>query len=248
MVWLAIGLAPVAGVFADEPGPPAVSTPAEATEDDADFAAFAEVTGAQEKVSDPLILYNRAMFRVNDAVYMWVLRPLSHGYAAVVPQRARVSVGQFFQNLRFPERCVNNLLQAKPRRAGTECLRFGVNATVGVLGFFDPATSWLKLAEYPEDFGQTLGFWGVPAGVPVTLPLLGPSNLRDTVGLVPDHFLDPVNYVDSTSTRLAARGTEHTNRGSLHLGEYERFTRGALDPYIMMRSAYRQNRDASVRE
>lgn len=191
---------------------------------------------------DPLSGYNRVMTVVNDKVYFWLLRPVAKGYGAVVPEGARLAVGRFFSNLLMPVRFVNNLLQFKLKQAGTELARFGINTTIGVLGFGDPATNHFGLKTYPEDFGQTLGFYGVGSGFHIVLPLLGPSNLRDTISLVPDHYLDPVNYLDGFETRLAVRVYDRVNYTSLHLGEYESLKKDAIDLYPFLRDSYEQRR------
>ncbi len=204
---------------------------------------------------DPLIGYNRLMTRFNDKVYFWVLKPVATGYARVVPEGARLSVSRFFSNLKYPIRLVNDILQMKPKQAGVETTRFIVNTTVGVAGFFDPAKSWLHLESRPEDFGLTLGRYGVGGGFPLVLPFLGPSNLRDALAMVPDYFLDPVSYLPDDDNvmgiNLAVVGVrtyERVNYVSLHLGDYEQMKASALDWYIFLRNAYHQNREAQIRQ
>jgi phospholipid-binding lipoprotein MlaA len=199
-------------------------------------------------VFDPLSGYNRLMTGVNDRVYFWALKPVARGYGAVVPERGRRGVGRFFRNLLMPVRFINNLLQLKPRQAGTELARFVINSTIGVLGFADPAQEHFELPPYPEDFGQTLGRYGVGSGFHIVLPLLGPSNLRDTVGLVPDSLLDPVSYVEQMETRLAVRAYKQVNDTSLRIGEYESLKRDAVDLYPFLRDAYEQRRSKLIEE
>jgi len=130
-----------------------------------------------------------------------------------------------------------------------ETARFGVNTTVGIAGLFDPADAWLDLeAPSPEDFGQTLGHYGLGEGFAIMLPILGPSNLRDTVGVVADGFLNPVAYVDPWWVYYAGRTVEKVNDTSLRIGEYESFKKQALDPYTFMRDAYHQYRVKQVDE
>ena len=136
----------------------------------------------------------------------------------------------------------------KLEQAGTELARFVVNSTVGFLGFTDPAAEVLDLQAYPEDFGQTLGHYGVGSGFHLVLPLLGPSNLRDTLGLIPDHFLDPVNYIDHSETAMAVRAYRLVNKTSLHLGEYESLKKDAVDLYPFLRDAYEQRRKKQILE
>lgn len=215
----------------------------------AEFDDFEEYNGGvQHPGFDPLGGYNRIVFNVNDKLYFWVLKPVAQGYGFIVPEPVRVAVGKCSRNLMFPRNAVNNLLQAKWQNAGVETGRFCVNSTIGILGLFDPAGNRLGWEPHPEDFGQTLGAHGVGAGVPIVWPLLGPSNLRDTLGLVPDYFLDPVSYLDSAGVRLAVHAGQRTNMISLRIGEYEDFKAAAYDPYVMMRDAYGQNRNREIEE
>lgn len=197
---------------------------------------------------DPLSGYNRFMTKVNDKLYFYALKPVAKGYRKVVPETGRVAVGRFFTNLLFPVRFVNNVLQLKIKEAGTELGRFCLNSTVGILGFRDPAKDWLGLEAYPEDFGQTLGHYGVGGGFHIVLPILGPSNLRDTIALAPDHFLDPVTYVKDDESELGIRAFNTINYTSLHIGEYESLKKDALDLYTFIRDAYEQKREKDIEE
>jgi phospholipid-binding lipoprotein MlaA len=216
---------------------------------DDEFALEAEFDDpAAESVLDPLSGYNRVMTQVNDKVYFWVLKPVAQGYRFVMPETARLAVGRFFNNLLMPVRFANNLLQFKVKRAGTELTRFVVNSTVGVLGFGDPAATSFDLQAYPEDFGQTLGYYGVGSGFHIVLPLLGPSNLRDTIGLIPDYYLDPVSHIDHSETALAVRVYRQVNHTSLHIGEYESLKKDAVDHYTFLRDGYEQRRKQQIKE
>jgi len=201
-----------------------------------------------EPVIDPLSGYNRVMTQVNDKVYFWALKPVAQGYRAVVPEGGRLAVGHFFRNLLMPVRFVNNLLQLKLQQAGTELTRFIVNSTVGVLGFGDPAGDYFGLQAYPEDFGQTLGHYGIGSGFHIVLPLLGPSNLRDTFGLIPDYYLDPVSHIDHSETALAVKAYKTVNHTSLHIGEYESLKNDAVDLYTFLRDGYEQRREQQIKE
>ncbi|MFW6283952.1 MAG: VacJ family lipoprotein [Desulfosalsimonas sp.] len=198
--------------------------------------------------ADPLSGYNRWMTGVNDKLYFWALKPVATGYAKVTPAVVRRSVGRFFNNLGYPLRFVNNMLQLKVRRAGLETARFVVNTTVGVAGFADPARWWMDLEAYPEDFGQTLGFYGVGGGWHLVLPVLGPSNMRDAVSKFPDRLLNPVAYVDPSEVSAAISVYDRINYTSLHLGEYESLKKEAVDWYIFLRNAYEQNREKKIQE
>lgn len=217
--------------------------------DDDVFELEEEFEAAEsEPIIDPLSCYNRVMTQVNDKVYFWALKPVSQGYSAVVPEGGRLALGHFFRNLLMPVRFVNNLLQFKLKQAGTELTRFVVNSTVGVLGFGDPAGDYFGLQAYPEDFGQTLGHYGVGSGFHIVLPLLGPSNLRDTFGLIPDYYLDPVNHIDHSETALAVKAHKTVNRTSLHIGEYESLKSDAVDLYTFLRDGYEQRREQQIKE
>src|SRR3989442_7697996 len=137
---------------------------------------------------DPLEGFNRKMFWFNDKVDVYVLAPVASGWEKVSPRCVRTSVSHFFGNLRFPIVAVNDLLQGKVKDSASDVGRFAVNTTVGVLGFFDPASRW-GLIEHQEDFAQTLGVWGVPRGPYLVLRLLMPYDSRDTAGLAVDYAL-----------------------------------------------------------
>ncbi len=201
-----------------------------------------------DDVLDPLSGYNRFMTGVNDKLYFWALKPVARGYRAVVPEPGRLAVGRFFKNLGYPIRFVNNLLQFKIKESGIETARFGINTTIGIAGLFDPAEKMFDLKPCGEDFGQTLGHYGIGSGFHIVLPVFGPSNLRDTIGRVPDFFLYPVNYIDDGGTVFAINAFDRTNYTSLHIGEYESVKKDAIDFYIFMRDAYEQNRENRVKE
>lgn len=234
---------------------------AQVSEEDEGFDAFEdEFTEAGiPTVSDPLSAYNRAMTKFNDKFFDMLLSPASRAYNAVVPEGGRSGVRRFFKNLFYPLRFTNNVLQVKYEQAAVETARFLVNSTVGLLGFFDPAKEWFDLEAYPEDFGQTLGFYGVGPGFHLVLPFLGPSNLRDTIGLIPDAYMIPTSYLSeiqisgtSESDRvLIAVGVEsyrRLNDASLSLEEYESLRRDALDLYTFLRDAYERNRQVKIKE
>ncbi|MEC4677277.1 MAG: VacJ family lipoprotein [Nitrospirota bacterium] len=234
---------------------------AQVPEEDEGFDAFEdEFTEAGiPTVSDPLSAYNRAMTKFNDKFFDILLSPASRAYNAVVPEGGRSGVRRFFKNLFYPLRFTNNVLQVKYEQAAVETARFLVNSTVGLLGFFDPAKEWFDLEAYPEDFGQTLGFYGVGPGFHLVLPFLGPSNLRDTIGLIPDAYMIPTTYLSeiqisgtSESDRaLIAVGVEsyrRLNDASLSLEEYESLRRDALDLYTFLRDAYERNRQVKIKE
>jgi len=218
-------------------------------EEDEDYYDPLEDEDAYETVSDPLEPLNRVFFYFNDKLYFWFLKPVASGYGAVVPKPARVSVKNFFKNLGFPIRFVNCLLQAKFESAGDEFSRFMVNTIIGLGGFFDPATSNFGLKRQEEDFGQTLGVYGFGPALYINWPILGPSSIRDTVGLAGDSFLDPMGYICSSSEcNMAVTGYKTVNNTSLRIGDYEDLKDAALDPYLAVRDAYFQYRRNKVKK
>ena len=208
-----------------------------------------EMAAPPPTVPDPLEPLNRAFFVFNDKLYFWVLKPVARAYRAVLPQPARVAVRNVFRNLGSPVRAVNCLLQGKVDGLGRELLRFFVNSTAGMGGLADVAQHAWQMGPEDEDFGQTLGRAGAGAAVFINWPLLGPSNLRDTIGLVGDFFLSPFNYLTETTEGVVALwALREVNETSLRIGEFEAFKKAALDPYVAMRDAYHQNRESKIAE
>jgi phospholipid-binding lipoprotein MlaA len=193
-------------------------------------------------IADPLEPINRAFFHFNDKLYFWVFKPVATGYKAVIPEDGRIGVHNFFSNLTTPVRLVNCLLQAKFKGAGNETVRFLLNTTLGMAGFLDLAKKELRIEKQEADFGQTLGIWGIGPAFYIDWPILGPSNVRDTVGYVGDLFLDPRTYIFTRPIFYVVRPIELVNEASLTLGEYENLKKAALDPYIALREAYHQYR------
>jgi phospholipid-binding lipoprotein MlaA len=200
------------------------------------------------QVRDPLEIFNRGIFAFNDFFYFKALKPVARGYAFITPEPVRVKVKNFFYNIGYPVRFVNDILQVKFKRAGQGTCRFVFNSTVGVLGFFNPARKYPWLNPPPEDTGQTLATWGMGNGFYIVLPFLGPSTLRDSVGFAGDCFLQPVSYIKPFYISLGARSYEIVNKTSLSIDEYEDLKDAALDPYTAFKDAYIQNREDAVRE
>jgi phospholipid-binding lipoprotein MlaA len=200
-------------------------------------------------IADPLEPMNRLFFHFNDKLYYWVLKPVARGYKAVMPEDVRIVVRNFFNNLLAPRSIVNNLLQGKVRKSSEDLVRFVLNSTVGIVGLGDFAQDVLELDPTYEDTGQTLGYYGLGGIIYLHWPLFGPSNVRDTIGMVGDYFLDPLNCVDiKWQERLAIKVYDRVNRTSLILGDYELFTETALDPYTAVKDAYQQNRDGKIND
>ncbi len=203
---------------------------------------FDEYNEEDEPVADPLYGFNYAMYAFNDALYFYALKPVATGYKAVVPTPVRKGVDNFFHNLFFPVRFVNNVLQGKFASASEEVGVFLVNSTIGVLGLMQVAQNHFDLQTQSEDFGQTLGSYSMGEGFYLVLPILGPSTFRDLLGRVPDYFLSPVTYAEPWELKLGATALDKINSTSFRLGDYEALKEAALDPYSALRNAYIQNR------
>ncbi|SDZ89878.1 phospholipid-binding lipoprotein MlaA [Desulfuromusa kysingii] len=221
--------------------------------DDFDAAFGDEFSDApvvtERLIADPLQPLNRGTFWVNDKLYFYLFKPIARGYRQVTPRPARVSVGNFFANLATPIRAGNALLQFKFRDFGTETYRFVINSTFGILGLFDPAESVGGVKKTVEDFGQTLGFYGVGHGFYLVLPIVGPSSLRDATGVFVDSYADPLRYSHlKTSEQMGFKMLDAENRLSLDRETYEGIVHDSLDPYLFIRAAYAQRRLAQVGE
>ena len=214
-----------------------------------DFEDFEEeFTRNSFSIADPLRPVNKFMFMVNDKIYFIIIKPLAKQYKKITPKPARISLKNFFNNLAAPGRFANCILQGKFHSANTEFKRFAVNSTVGILGLSDPARDKMGLMQTNEDLGQTLAKYGFGNGFYVVWPLLGPSTLRDSVGLVGDSFTNPIMYLKSTRVYIAASVAKSANEYSFRLGDYKAFKEGTIDPYTAMRDAYIQYRRKMVQE
>lgn len=191
---------------------------------------------------DPWEGFNRRVFAFNDGLDRAILRPLARGYDTVTPQPVQTGVGNFFSNLGEIRTALNSLLQGKPGNAGIATGRFLINTTVGIGGLWDFATH-MEITGSDEDFGQTLGVWGVSEGPYVVLPFLGPSTVRDTAGLPLDWYTYPVTHIDDVALRNSLRVVQaiDTRAGLLEL---EELIRG--DRYSFIRDSYLQRRRYEV--
>lgn len=227
-------------------------------EDEFDGEFDEEFTEEVKEVFDPLSGYNRVMTKFNDIVYINVLDPVARGYAYVVPKGARAGISNFTDNLMFPVRFSNNLLQLKFKNASEELGRFVVNTIFGLGGFVDTAKTELGWVKHDEDFGQTLGFYGVGEGFHVVLPLLGPSNLRDMVGLTADSYVSALSTTGSSDIKYKIPNNTLENVGimagqtinatSLNLGLYQSLKKDAYDLYPFLRDLYNQRRNSLIKE
>jgi phospholipid-binding lipoprotein MlaA len=202
-----------------------------------------------ELIPDPWIEMNQGLYTFNDRLYFWLLKPVSRGYGFIIPEELRQGVRNFMYNIRFPVRFINALLQGKVRKSGYEFGQFFINSTAGCLGLLNPSANYPHLQPSKEDMGQTFAVWGIGNGAYIMLPFLGPSSLRDGMGRLGDTFLDPLWWLfDDIWVTLAIRAGEAVNDTSLRIGEYEALKEAALDPYIMIRNAYIQNRNKLIAE
>ncbi len=201
-----------------------------------------------DTVPDPFEPINRFFFHFNDKLYFWGIKPLAQGYNVVVPEWVRIRVRNVFQNILFPVRFVNSLLQLKLDGAGRELGRFLVNTTAGIGGMFDILENNPDARPSSEDFGQTLGTYGVEEGFFMVLPFFGASSFRDTIGLGGDALLNPVTYLFPVKEAVAVRAYGNVNATSLRIGEYEDFKASALDPYNSMKDAYLQYRRTKIKQ
>lgn len=201
-------------------------------------------TGPKSNPADPLEPFNRSMTRFNDGLDTVVLKPVANAYKAVVPELVRKGVSNFFGNLGDLWSGVNNLLQGKPGDAATQVGRVLVNTTVGLGGLLDVAAD-AGLERKREDFGQTLGSWGVPSGPYLVLPLLGPSTLRDTAARPVDSIGNPVGKISDVPVRNSLTGLDIIDTRVKLLGVTGMMA-DALDPYSMTRNAYLAKRRYDV--
>ncbi|MDB5970989.1 MAG: Phospholipid-binding lipoprotein MlaA [Hydrocarboniphaga sp.] len=197
--------------------------------------------------ADPLEKINRPIFNFNLKADQYVLRPVAKAYVQVVPDVARLGVSNFFDNLFYPTTIVNDLLQAKFVQGGQDTLRFVLNTTIGLAGFIDVATSQ-GVVRHDEDLGQTFGRWGVGEGWYLMLPLLGPSDNRDLLGKVGDHWTQIPTYVDSLNTwpaTIAINAADLVDTRARLLGS-DHVLNEQLDKYVFVRSAYLDRRQSLV--
>ncbi len=201
--------------------------------------------GAPAARRDPLEPVNRAVYRFNDTVDRIAFEPVARGYRDFVPEEIRVVVGNVFGNLADLWTAANQLLQGKPDAAVSDLGRFALNSTLGLAGMVDVATHF-GLEKHNEDFGQTLGRWGVPPGPYLMLPLLGPSTLRDAPARVVDARGDLVQTIDSEGRRNNAILLRAIDDRAALLRAGRVIDGAALDPYAFIRDGYLQRRRSQV--
>ena len=199
---------------------------------------------------DPAEPTNRFIYKVNDRLDHYAMRPVAEGYRKIAPQHAvREPIHRVLVNAQTPVVLGNDLMQAKPRRAAATFVRFVVNSTLGLGGLFDVAGA-TGLKAHETDFGQTLAVWGVPEGPFVELPLLGPSNVRDAIGTGVGYAMDPMTWIGSgsayTDMGWGRAGMTALDMRERALDPLKAINETSLDPYATIRSLYRQNRQSTI--
>ena len=202
-------------------------------------------TGPNANPKDPLEPMNRSISQFNEVLDDNVLKPAAKGYRDITPQPVQTGVHNVFNNLSDIWSTVNNGLQLKGRDTAESLMRSVVNSVFGIYGIFDVATD-IGLERHPEDFGQTLGVWGVPNGPYVVLPLFGPSTLRDTAGMPVDTSVDYVRNLDHIATRNSAMAVRIIDKRAGLLDASNMLTEAAIDKYTFTRDAYLQYRRNQV--
>ncbi len=213
-----------------------------------DFPLFDDASFAE--ISDPFETINRGVFWFNDKLYFYFAKPIARAYRHV-PEPFRISISNFFQNLRTPISIVNATLQGKFAGAGEELMRFATNTTIGIGGLYDPAREHFNLRPQDEDTGQTLGYYGIGPGPYLLLPIIGPSSLRDGIGLIGDAQTSLVYHLwgrgKDNYDYIGAYIGDRINTLSLDKDTYEGIKKDALDPYLFMRDAFAQYRRNQIK-
>ena len=238
-------LAPVAAAVtaADAATPERPSPPETAALEEGMAQARDIGTDVEPDEYDPWERWNEPVFEFNRRLDKYVLKPVAKGYNFVVPDEIQIMISNGFDNISFVPRLVNSLLQGKLKGAGRELSRFLINSTAGVGGLFDPAKDVFGILKSREDFGQTLGVWGVGSGPYVIVPFLEPLTVRDGVGKAVDSAMDPLAYfLPLIWDRLAMKVGDIVNERSLNLDLFQGFEESVIDMYSAVRHAYLQRR------
>ena len=200
--------------------------------------------------NDPIEPTNRFLYRVNDGIDTYVFRPVAVAYRYAVPGAVRRPIHNVLANMSSPITFANDVMQAKPRRAGDTMMRFLINSTAGVGGLFDVASD-LGYPPHDTDFGVTMALWGVGEGPFLFLPVLGPSNPRDAGGFAGNAVLDPFTWASfggSNALRYSKFGVGAVDARERVLDVTDNINKTALDPYATYRSLYRQNRASTIEQ
>lgn len=205
-----------------------------------------EAVAAFNETNDPYEPFNRAMLDFNLALDKAILKPVTYVYREGVPDPLQTNVHNFLSNLRGPIVFANDLLQGEFERAGTTLLRFAMNSTIGLLGINDFAAE-ASIPEHEEDFGQTLATWNVEEGPYLVLPIFGPSNPRDGIGLLADSLMDPFTWLTPFEFRAARTPGQAIDRRAQAYDQINDLEKNSLDFYAVIRSLYRQKRRSEIR-
>ena len=248
LLLLLIFAMPLAGWAGDTPttvdaDPAAADQTATEEEEEDDLFLFEDEE--ELDVWDPIEPVNRGISWFNDKLYFYLMKPVARGYRRV-PEPWRVSVKNFFSNLATPIRFINSGLQGKFGDAGNELTRFVTNTTIGIGGLFDTAKDHFNVRMKDEDTGQTFGHYGLGPGPYLVLPILGPSNLRDGIGLFIDSRMDLLYYISEGRKYYGLKAYDKINDLSLDKDTYEGIKKDALDPYLFVRDAFLQYRQNKV--
>jgi len=249
LVFLLLSLS-LPSLAADPPAPAAKpEQPAAKTAGEEDYEDEYEDDTKKVTVPDPLEPFNQDMYKLNDFLILYVLEPVAKAEKAVVPWEFRTILRNMLENIRFPVRFVNCLLQAKWEKSGDEFASFFLNTTAGFLGMADVAATYPGLRKSPEDMGQTFAVWGWGTSSYLMIPFFGPSTLRDGLGRVGDLPLDPLFWLLPLFPEgIAERTGEAVNDTSFRIGDYEAIKKASLDPYVAIRNGYIQNRQKLIDE
>lgn len=205
--------------------------------------------GEEEEINDPIEPFNRLMWSFNENLYDYALEPVARGYSKVVPEKLRGLVKNFFSNIASPIHLVSSIIQGNKEKAGRSIGRFLVNTTFGMGGLFDPASSIFKMEKVNEDLDQALGYYNVPSGPFIMLPILGPTTLRGVVGKIPQIFLGPEFLLGiPVLPATGARGAETINDVSLNLDRKDDLDLFAIDPYTSVKDYYYQRQKVLIDE
>ena len=205
-------------------------------------------SGPNASRDDPFEPFNRGIFRFNEGLDRTVLKPVATAYRDATPEPVRNSVTNFFENVSDLWSAANNVLQGNPREGVDSLARFGVNTFLGVGGLFDIAGKKLKIPKHKEDFGQTLGTWGMDTGPYLVLPVLGSSSVRDTIGLLVDAQGNLVAQASNVPVRNSLTGLRLVDTRANLLNAGDLVDAAALDKYTFSRDVYLHRRQSLIRE
>ena len=245
----AVAAAGAAALESEAPAPvitePEDTWMAQARDPDSDVEADAEDAADY----DPWERFNEKMFEFNRRLDRYVLKPVAKAYNFITPDELQVMISNGFDNISFPPRFVNSVLQGKFKGASREIARFLINSTAGVGGLFDPAKDVFGLVKSREDFGQTLGFYGVSPGPFLIVPFMEPMTVRDGIGKAVDAAMDPLSYyLPFFWDRLGMKVGDIINERSLNLDLFQGFEESVIDLYSAVRHGYLQRRQKLIRE